>query len=122
MAAPSANILLFISVIFSESCDPPVPQAGSAIILPGSGHIHATIARISARDGEVLSRTVFRVLCVALQQPLVDVALYVGSEHHPIRAVHHVDQAEKLGRIGDLALRLGENLAQHASLVAKSPE
>ena len=51
--------------------------------------------------------------------PLVDVALHVGAEHHPIRAVHHVDQPKELGRIGDLVLCLGENLAQHASLLAK---
>ena len=45
-----------------------------------------------------------------------------ASEHHPVRSVHHVDQPEELGGIGDLVLRLGENLAQHASLLAEPAE
>ena len=68
---------------------------------------------------EVLARAGFRVLGVAFQQPLIDVALHVRAEHDPIGDVHHGDQAEELGRVGDLVLRLGENLTQHASLLAE---
>ena len=71
---------------------------------------------------EVLSRPGFRVLGVAFQQTLVDVALDVGVEHHPMRAVDHVDQPEELGRIVDLVLRLGEDLPQHPSLLAEPAE
>ncbi len=51
--------------------------------------------------------------------PSVDVALHVCSQHHPIGAVHHLDQAKQLGGIGDLVLPLGEDLARPASLLAK---
>ena len=71
---------------------------------------------------EVLARPGFGVLGVPFQEPLVDIALHVRAEHHPVGAVDHGDQAEELGRIRDLVLRLGEHLAQHAFLLAESAE
>ena len=63
---------------------------------------------------EVLSRAGFGVLGVLLQQAFVDVALDVGAHRHPLHLVDHVDQAVELGRVLNLVLRLGENLAEHA--------
>ena len=63
---------------------------------------------------EVLARPGFGVLGVLLQQPLVDVALDVGTERDPIGVVHHVNEAVELRRILNLVLRLGEDLPQHA--------
>lgn len=67
--------------------------------------------------GEILTCAGFCVLGVALQQPFVDIAFHVRLQRHPLRAVHHGDQAEELGWIGDLVLRLGENLPEHPSLL-----
>ena len=63
---------------------------------------------------EVLARPGLGVLGVLLQQPLVDVALDVGTERDPIGVVHHVDEAVELRRILNLVLRFGEDLPQHA--------
>lgn len=53
------------------------------------------------------------------ENAFVDVALGIGAEHHPLDAIDHFDEARKLGGIGDLVLRLGENLAQHSLACAE---
>ena len=68
---------------------------------------------------EVLARAGLDVLGVPFQQPLVDVALHIRAQHHPVGAVHHGDQAIELRRVGDLVLRFGEDLPEHAPLLAK---
>ena len=100
-------------VVSSKKESSPVPQAGSAMVLTRF-RTNARHHRTDEGAGrEILAGPGLGVLGVALQQPLVDVAFYVRAQYHPVRAVDHVDQAEELGRVGDLVLRLGEDLAEH---------
>ena len=64
--------------------------------------------------GEILAGAGLGVLRVALQQAFVQVALDLGIQHHPGLGVDHLDQPRQLGRVLNLVLRLGEDLAQHA--------
>ncbi len=70
--------------------------------------------------GEILARAGLGVLGVLFQQTFIDVALHIRAHHHPLGAVHHVDQAIKLGRVLNLVLRLGEDLSQHPLWVPSS--
>lgn len=75
-----------------------------------------------ARGGEILAGAGFGVLGVLFEDALVDVALGVGVEHHPLHAIDHFDQAGELGGVGDFVLRLGEDLAEHPLLGAEGTQ
>ncbi|EEF93388.1 hypothetical protein CATMIT_01984, partial [Catenibacterium mitsuokai DSM 15897] len=98
---------------------PPVPQAGSAMVFPGSGCTHSTMAWISAAGGEVLAGAALGVFGVLLQQTLVHIALDVDLEAEPVLRVDHLHQARELGRVVDLVLHLEEDRAEHAGLLAQ---
>jgi len=86
------------------------------------GHaFHDTLDERARR--EVLPRPTLGVLGVLLEQPLVRVALHVGVERHPLLAVDQVDdEAAQLGRVLDLVLRLAEDQAEHARVLAQRLE
>jgi hypothetical protein len=71
---------------------------------------------------ERLTGAGFGVLGVLLQQALVDIALHVGLHHHPLLPVDHVDDLEEHGRVLDLVLGLGEDLAQRPRTGAQRPQ
>ena len=105
---------------WAASRNPPVPQAGSQIVMPGCGP-HDLDDRPDQRPRrEVLAGAGLDVLGVLLEQPLVGVALDVGVERQPRLAVDQVDdQAAQLGGILDPVLRLAEDDAEHARLPAE---
>ena len=99
---------------WAASRKPPVPQAGSQIVIPGSGRITSTIARISGRGVKYWPAPDFTSSAFLCKQPLVGVALDVGVERHPLLAVDQVDdQPPQLRRVLDPVLRLAEDDAEH---------
>jgi hypothetical protein len=68
---------------------------------------------------EVLAGAALGVFGVLLQQAFVQVALGVGVQADPVLGVDHLHQPRELGRVLDLVLRLEEDGAQHARLVAQ---
>ena len=84
----------------------------------GAHHVHHRGDERARR--EVLARAAFHVLGVLLQQALVGVALHVGGKRGPLLLVDQVDdQPAQLGRVLDLVLRLAEDDAEHARLLAE---
>ncbi len=65
---------------------------------------------------EILPRPRLGILGIAFQQALVNVALHIGTQRHPLGFVHHVDQPRQLGRVLDLVLCLCENLPEQPRL------
>ena len=69
---------------------------------------------------EVLSRPALGILRVLFQQTLISVALDVGVQAGPSLFINKIgDQAAQHGRVFDLVLRLAEDDAQHARLLAQ---
>ena len=89
------------------------------MVLPGSGRTHSTIAWISARGVKYCPAPDLVSSAFFSSKPFVDVALDVGVHAHPLHLVDHVDQAVELGRVLNLVLRLGEDLAQHVLALAE---
>ena len=107
----------------AASRKPPVPHAGSATVSPGLG-LQARDHRPDQRPRrEVLAGARLRVLGALLQQPLVGVALEVGVDRGPGLLVDEVDdEPAQLGRVLDAVLRLAEDRAERARLLAERLE
>ena len=83
-----------------------------------SRHIHDGLDQSARR--EVLAGAALHVAGVLFQQPLVGVALHVHAQRGPCLAVDQVgDQALQLCGVLDAVLRLAEDGAQHAGLLAQ---
>ncbi len=69
---------------------------------------------------EVLASAAFDVLRVALEQPLVGVALHVRGHLEPRLVADEIDdEPTELRRVLNLVLRLAEDQAEHAALLAE---
>jgi len=69
---------------------------------------------------EVLPRAALHVLGVALQQPLVGIALHVGGHRRPVFLADQLDdELAQLGRVLDLVLRLLKDQPEHPALQAQ---
>ena len=97
-----------------------MPQAGSQIVFAGLGRDRIDDRLDQRARREVLAGAALGVLRVLLQQALVGVALHVGVDRQPVLLVDQVDdQPPQLGRVLDLVLRLAEDQAEHALLLAQ---
>ena len=100
-----------------------MPQAGSATISPGWGRMQSTMASMSARGVKYCPAPPFVSCGVALEQPLVGVALHVGRHRRPVLLADQLDdELAQLGRVLDLVLRLLEDQAEHPALLAQLAE
>ena len=97
-----------------------MPAAGSHTRIDAVGPHHVDDRLDQRARREVLARARLDILGVLGEQALVGVALHVGVEDHPLLAVDQVrHQPLQLRRVLDLVLRLAEDDAERAGLLAE---
>ena len=99
-----------------------MPQAGSQTVSPTRGPDDLDDGLDERARREVLPGPALGVLGVLLEQALVDLALDVHVEPVPHLGVDEADEAVQLGRVLDLVLRLAEDGAEQAVLLAERRE